>query len=149
MAPHGQALTLCTNSTVYRWGLRRRCDAALKPTALSMAQYAVLRTLADHPEASAAELARLCFVTRQSLQDVLGGLRAAGLVGSSEAPLRGRARSLRLTRQGKRRLDAGDTAIASVETAILQGIPVGSRGELVAWLTRCAENLQAAASWGD
>ncbi len=30
--------------------LRRRCDAALRPTGLSMAQYAVLRALADHPE---------------------------------------------------------------------------------------------------
>jgi DNA-binding MarR family transcriptional regulator len=48
--------------------LRRRCDAALKPTGLSMAQYAALRALAEHPDASAAELARLCFVTRQSLR---------------------------------------------------------------------------------
>ena len=55
--------------------LRRRCDAALRPTGLSMAQYVVLRALADHQDASAAELARRCFVTRQSLQDVLGGLR--------------------------------------------------------------------------
>ena len=44
---------------------------ALKPTGLSMAQYSTLRALHEHPEASAAELARLCFVTRQSLQDVL------------------------------------------------------------------------------
>ena len=29
-----------------------------------MAQYAALRALADHPDASASELARLCFVTR-------------------------------------------------------------------------------------
>ena len=33
-------------------GLRRRCDAALKPTGLSMAQYALLRALHDHPDAS-------------------------------------------------------------------------------------------------
>src|SRR3990170_3911780 len=43
--------------------LRRQCDAALRPTGLSMAQYAALRALADHPDASASELARLCFVT--------------------------------------------------------------------------------------
>jgi len=43
--------------------LRRRCDAALRPTGLSMAQYAALRALTDHPDASASELARLCFVT--------------------------------------------------------------------------------------
>src|ERR1700712_1734783 len=71
--------------------MRRRCDAALRPTGLSMAQYAALRALADHPEASASELARLCFVTRQSLQDLLAGLRSAGLVRSASSSGRGRA----------------------------------------------------------
>src|ERR1700729_3083324 len=74
-------------------GLRRQCDLALKPTGLSMAQYSTLRALHEHPEASAAELARLCFVTRQSLQDVLSGLRAAGLVEKGDAPPRWRPRS--------------------------------------------------------
>src|SRR6201984_3835559 len=77
-------------------GLRRRCDAALKPTGLSMAQYAALRALAEHPDASAAELARLCFVTRQSLQDLLTGFSPAPIRETVDAPPRGRARSLRL-----------------------------------------------------
>src|ERR1700756_5116940 len=77
-------------------GLRRRCDAALKPTGLSMAQYAALRALAEHPDASAAELARLCFVTRQSLQDLLTGLRTAGLVETVRPPPRGRGGAVRL-----------------------------------------------------
>src|ERR1700680_4352121 len=76
-------------------GLRRRCDSALKPTGLSMAQYSTLRALHEHPDASAAELARLCFVTRQSLQDVLAGLRLARLVEPTDAPARGGARSVR------------------------------------------------------
>ena len=71
--------------------LRRRCDAALRPTGLSMAQYAALRALADHPYASASELARLCFVTRQSAQDLLAGLRTAGLVKDVEKVRVGRA----------------------------------------------------------
>src|SRR5580700_929424 len=85
-------------------GLRRRCDAALKPIGLSMAQYAVLRALRDHPDASASELARICFVTRQSLRDVLGGLRTDGLVALSDAQGRGRAHALQLTPLGLGRL---------------------------------------------
>src|SRR3984885_14587702 len=81
-------------------GLRRQCDLALKPTGLSRAHASRLRALNEHPEASAAEVARLCFVTRQSLQDVLSGLRAAGLVETADAPPRGRSRSLALTRLG-------------------------------------------------
>src|ERR1700731_2841386 len=92
-------------------GLRRRCDTALKPTGLSMSQYALLRALHDHPDASASELARLCFVTRQSLRDVLNGLRDSGLVALSDAQGRGRARALQLTRIGLRRLTDSHVAV--------------------------------------
>jgi DNA-binding MarR family transcriptional regulator len=123
--------------------LRRSCDTALRPTGLSMAQYAVLRALADHPDASAAELARLCFVTRQSLQDVLGGLRSAGLIVSADAPARGRARALQLSPLGKRRLTVSHAAVASVESAMVQGISAATREKLSQLLTLCAKNLEA------
>jgi DNA-binding MarR family transcriptional regulator len=123
-------------------GLRRRCDAALKPTGLSMAQYAVLRALAEHRDASAAELARFCFVTRQSLQDLLAGLRAADLVETADAPPRGRARSLSLTRRGSRRLKAADDAVSGVQAVMLQGISPSTQRSVAAALIRCAENVE-------
>jgi DNA-binding MarR family transcriptional regulator len=123
--------------------LRRRCDAALRPTGLSMAQYAALRALADHPDASASELARLCFVTRQSLGDLLAGLRSAGLVEDTTAPRRGRAQALKLTRLGRTRLAAAHSAVGDVETAMTEGIPTRQRREIATALTRCAENLEA------
>lgn len=122
--------------------LRRRCDAALRPTGLSMAQYAALRALADHPDASASELARLCFVTRQSLGDLLSGLRSAGLVDDTDAPRHGRAQSLKLTTLGRGRLAAAHEAVADVETAMTEGIPMRLRGEVATALMRCAENLE-------
>ncbi|OMC02828.1 MarR family transcriptional regulator [Mycobacterium sp. NS-7484] len=125
--------------------LRRNCDAALRSTGLSMAQYAVLRALADHPQASAAELARLCFVTRQSLQDVLHGLRADALVVESPGPQRGRARALQLTGPGRRRLKEAHAAVIDVEQGMLDGFSDRARQDLAALLLRCAENLEAAA----
>jgi DNA-binding MarR family transcriptional regulator len=125
-------------------GLRRQCDAALKPTGLSMAQYALLRALHDHPDASASELARLCFVTRQSLRDVLRGLRSGGLVGESGAQGVGRARALQVTSLGLRHLKDSHAAVEAVETTMLHGIPAAVRRELAALLLRCAENLEAA-----
>ena len=124
-------------------GLRRRCDTALKPTGLSMAQYATLRALAEHPDASAAELARLCFVTRQSLQDVLAGLRAAGLVETADTPPRGRSRSLSLTRLGSRRLSAAHDAVFGVEAEMLQGVSVRERRSVAEVLISCAKNLES------
>lgn len=125
--------------------LRRNCDAALRSTGLSMAQYTALRALADHPQASAAELARLCFVTRQSLQDVLTGLRADALVEDSPGPQRGRARALQLTAAGQRRLTAAHGEVLRVEQNMLNGMSGKVRTELAAMLLRCAENLEAAA----
>ena len=123
--------------------LRRHCDAALKPTGLSMAQYTALRALADHPDASAAELARLCFVTRQSLQDVLAGLRTAGLVGGSESMAqRGRAVALALTPAGRALLAAGHDAVIEVEDQMAQGLSATARQQLADLLRQCAENLE-------
>jgi DNA-binding MarR family transcriptional regulator len=127
-------------------GLRRRCDTALRPTGLSMAQYATLRALATHPDASAAELARLCFVTRQSLQDMLAGLRAAGLVETVDAPPRGRSRSLALTRLGSRRLSAAHDAVFAAEAVMLEGISPRDRRSVAEVLTSCAKNLESAES---
>ncbi|MGH3642155.1 MAG: MarR family winged helix-turn-helix transcriptional regulator [Mycobacterium sp.] len=122
--------------------LRRRCDAALRPTGLSMAQYTALRALADHPDASASELARLCFVTRQSLQDLLAGLRSSGLVRSAGGDGHGRATALALTAVGRKRLAAGHEAVLDVERAMVRGLSVSARHELAELLTRCAENLE-------
>ena len=123
--------------------VRRRCDAALRPTGLSMAQYAAMWALADHPEASASELARLCFVTRQSLQDLLAGLRSAGYVRDAKVPARGRVRSLELTPAGARRLTMAHEAVMGVESAMLEGMSATARRQLAASLDRCAQNLEA------
>jgi DNA-binding MarR family transcriptional regulator len=122
--------------------LRRRCDAALRPTGLSMAQYAALRALADLPDASASELARRCFVTRQSLQDLLTGLRSAGLVTDAPSAPRGRARALALTAAGRKRLVAGDAAVDAVDVAMVADLTAAERRALASMLVRCAENLE-------
>jgi DNA-binding MarR family transcriptional regulator len=123
--------------------LRRQSDAALRDTGVSMAQYAALRALSDHPDATAAELARLCFVTRQSLQDLLAGLRAAELVEPADPSAPGRARAMRLTAAGRRRLSAADGTVRDVESVMLQGISVEKQRQLAALLLRCAQNLEA------
>jgi DNA-binding MarR family transcriptional regulator len=122
--------------------LRRQCDAALRPSGLSMAQYAALRALSDHPEASASELARLCFVTRQSAQDLLAGLRSAGFVRDAKTPPRGRARSLELTPAGAKRMTAAHAAVMGVNSTMLQGVSTSAQRQMTTALTRCAENLE-------
>jgi DNA-binding MarR family transcriptional regulator len=107
-----------------------------------MAQYTALRALADHPDASASELARLCFVTRQSLQDLLTGLRSSGLVRAAATPTQGRASALALTSTGRKRLAASHDAVLGVERAMLLGFAPNAQQQLAELLTRCAENLE-------
>jgi DNA-binding MarR family transcriptional regulator len=121
--------------------LRHACDEGLRPTGLSMSQYAVLRALADHPGASSAELARRCFVTRQSLQDVLGGLLAADLVAVAERAGSGRSRPVTLTPNGRTRLRTADATIADIEQRMLTGLAPQEQQQLAALLTVCAQNL--------
>lgn len=122
--------------------LRRRSDAALRPTGLSMAQYTALRALADHPSASAAQLARLCFVTRQSLQDVLAGLRADGLIRDATTQAGGRAVALALTPVGRRRLATGHAAVLAVDAEMVDGLSTSARSQLSQALLMCAEQLE-------
>lgn len=123
--------------------LRRRCDAALRPTGVTMAQYAALRALADHPDASASDLARLCFVTRQSAQDLVAGLRTAGLVKNVDKVRVGRARALELTAQGRKRLMAAHRAVIAVDDSMTDCLSAAARRQLAASLLQCAENLEA------
>lgn len=122
--------------------LRRRCDTALRPTGVTMAQYAALRALADHPDASASELARLCFVTRQSAQDLLSGLRAAGFIQDVAKAQVGRARSLELTAQGRKRLAAAHDSVMAVDSDMTAGLSAAARRQLAASLAQCADNLE-------
>ncbi|ADJ43437.1 MarR family transcriptional regulator [Amycolatopsis mediterranei S699] len=121
--------------------LNQACTDRLRPLELSMSQYAVLRALYDHPGASSAELARITFVTRQSLRDVLGGLRSAGLVTVAEQASTGRARPVALTPAGQARLDAAEELVAQVEAQMLDTLPADRRRDLAELLRICVGNL--------
>ena len=120
--------------------VRTAMDAALGGHGLSMAQYAVLQQLAEEPGLPAAELARRTFVTRQSLQDVLAGLRAAGLVEIGPAGP-GRRRDVRLTARAEALVADADAAVRQVEERMLAGVPAADVTRAAAVLRRSAENL--------
>lgn len=121
--------------------LRHAGDGALRGIGLSVSQYAVLRALADLPGASSAAVARRCFVTRQSLADVLGALRTAGSVAPGE-PGRGRARPMALTDAGREQLAAAETVMAEVEQRMLAGLSAREVATLTELLALCAANME-------
>lgn len=91
----------------------------------------ILETLLEVGEASAAELARRCLVTRQALTAPLNELRSRGLVQHAAAGADARTRPLALTAQGRtvtetvsdrtRRLEAAaERELAADEMATLR-----------------------------
>ena len=120
---------------------RRSCEEELRALGLSMSQYAVLRALADAPGASAAELARRTFVTRQSLRDVLAGLTAANLTSVATRPTAGRALPITLSDAGRSLLNRADVIVLDAEDRMIADLRSDEVDRLASLLTTCARNL--------
>ena len=118
--------------------LHHAMDAELRPQGLSVSQYSCLELLGSEPGMSNAGLARGAFVTRQAMHQLLGGLRAAGLV---EGDGRGRSERYSLTAEGRARLRLASAAVAAVEQRMLRSLPPDDRRRLHADLLACIEAL--------
>ena len=98
--------------------LGRRMEVATGAAGLSLPQFAALATLAERQGLSNADLARAAFVTAQSMQGVLAGLEAAGLVERRADPDHGRRRPAAITAAGRARLAQAEIRVAAVEAAL-------------------------------
>ena len=121
--------------------LRTAMEAALRPLDLNVTQYACLELLGQRPGLSAAELARGVFVTRQSMQTVLGGLADRGLLARPTTAPQGRALPTALTPAGAQLLTRASSAVAGVEQRMLAALPAGSVGRLQGDLLACTAAL--------
>jgi DNA-binding MarR family transcriptional regulator len=99
--------------------LHAAMEAVLRPLGLTVTRYSCLEVLRHRPEISGAELARSTFVTRQSMQHVLGTLEADGLVARAETAQSGRELPVRLTPAGEERLRLASEAVRGVELRML------------------------------
>lgn len=123
--PEKPALTRITLLKSVLQGFRVRLDEELQPLGITTAQLRMLWTVAAHPEASGAALARLCFVTPQSGQATLTRLEAHGWVkrhhaaGQSERVL-----VAELTSRGRRLLERAREIGERVDRELWDGMGV-------------------------
>lgn len=125
--------------------LRSAMDAELRPMALTVPQYACLEVLGQRPGSSMADLARGTFVTRQSMNGVLGGLQERGLVTRPATAAHGRALPTQLTPGGERLLRAASTAVHAVEQRMLASLAPADQRRLRDDLASCAAALSSGA----
>lgn len=120
--------------------LHRALETRLRRHGLSVPQYACLELLAKQPDRSQSELARGAFVTRQAMHQLTIGLQNAGLIASRGD---GRARRLRLTAEGRRKLKAASGAAVEVERKMLTRLDQAQEDALLGRLIDCIDSLEA------
>ncbi|EFL37310.1 MarR family winged helix-turn-helix transcriptional regulator [Streptomyces griseoflavus] len=98
-------------------------DKALREHNLIVTQYSCLELLDEYPGLSNADLARGTFVTRQSANVVLRGLKDAGLITQAASTDHGRALPIHLTTAGQQRLHAARSAVYAIEERMSKSFP--------------------------
>lgn len=121
--------------------LRLHMDNALKPLGLTTPQYAVLSQLELNPGVSNATLARLSFVTAQTMHGIVANLEKRQLLKRKADPTHGRVLTTELTKQGQKMVNQAHVLIVDVEKVMTSSMNKRSRDMLAALLMECIQNL--------
>ena len=117
--------------------IRARLDALLRPSGLTTAQFTALTVLAGRTDLTSAQLARECFVTAQSMADMVTGLEARRLVTRRRDAADRRRLVLSLTATGRRLLTRFGPRVAELEQQMLSGLSARQVAELQRHLAAC------------
>jgi DNA-binding MarR family transcriptional regulator len=118
--------------------LHAAMDGVLRPLGLTVAQYACLELLGQHPGLSNSELARHAFVTRQSMNLVLRRLQERGLLTRPNRAAHGRALPTELTQTGRSTLREAGVVVRAVEKQLFSPLSPARQRQLHADLAACA-----------
>jgi|SRR5215217_7187881 len=122
--------------------LRLEMDGVFREMGLTTPQYAALSVLEDEPGLSGAALARRCFVTPQTMNQILTNLEAAGMVERRPHPEHGRVLSAYLTGEGAKRVSRAHGEVEAIEERMLAGLGREERSLLLEALRNCVESLE-------
>ena len=122
--------------------LRTSIDDRLNTLGLTTAQYNLLSAVAVEPGISNASLARMAFVTAQSMQGIVANLEKQGLLRRVPHPTHGRIRQSELTSKGAEILARAHKELVGIEARMTAGLADEEVEALRCALLRCAENMQ-------
>ena len=123
--------------------LHQRMDEVLRPLEVSVPQYVCLQNLRDDPGITGSELARRTFVSRQSMNVLLHGLVARGLVERSADPGPRRELATMLTPPALALLDEAHDRVATVTARMTADLDQERLDRLRDALAACRDALTA------
>ena len=99
-------------------GYKALLETMIEQEGITLAQIRMLNALNERAEVSAAELARICYITPQSMQAVVKRAEAAGWITRAPSPANRRVLTATLTPTGRRVLLRGLALSAKLERYI-------------------------------
>jgi DNA-binding MarR family transcriptional regulator len=97
-------------------------EHVLRDFGLTSAQQTAMAVLSDHDGITAAELARACSVTPQTMNSTLGRLVSRGLIERRPHPMHGTLIEIRLTSAGRELFGRADAAAAELDRRLSAGL---------------------------
>ncbi|MFG1711280.1 MarR family winged helix-turn-helix transcriptional regulator [Nonomuraea sp. M3C6] len=117
-------------------------EQVLRDHGITPAQQSAMAILSDHDGITAAELARKCAVTPQTMNSTLGRLEKRGLVERRPHPMHGILIEVRLTAAGRELFDCADAYVAELDTALTAEMSAEELTELKRLLERVSQTAQ-------
>jgi DNA-binding MarR family transcriptional regulator len=123
--------------------LRAAMDEELRPMGLSVSQYAILEALLEEGESEStnAAIARRCFITPQSANEMIASLTETELVVRRASTRTPRIRYA-LTRRGRAKCTKARERVLDIEERMLAGRTDADRKRIASFLERCARALE-------
>jgi len=122
--------------------LHSAIDEALRGKNLTMSQYVVLFNLTSHPGASSAELARMSFVTPQTMIRLVKALESSGLVVRRESTQSSRILKAQVTSKGKVAVHSAEAEVEAVYSQMLAGFEDKEIDLVTSSLNKMTRHLQ-------
>ncbi|WP_406454338.1 MarR family transcriptional regulator [Streptomyces sp. NBC_01622] len=124
-------------------------EYVMRETGITPAQQTALAVLCDHDGITAAELARRCAVTPQTMNSTVGRLEARDLVRRTPHPVHGTLIEIRLTGRGREVFHRADTEVATLDSVLGSGLTpeeLDTLKELLARVSQTAARVTAPVS---
>jgi DNA-binding MarR family transcriptional regulator len=106
---------------------------------VTLRQTVLLAAIAEAEGASQSDLVRTTGVDRSTLAEMMARMEGKGMIVREAAADDGRAKSVSLTNEGRRRLDEALPAIRAVDKALMMALPASRRSAFESILTGLAE----------
>lgn len=120
---------------------RTTVDAGLRPLGLTAPQHAILAAVAADSGISNAALARVAFVTPQTMQGILSNMLRHGLLTRTPHPQNKRVLRTELTAKGKKTLEHSISVVDEIERLIIGAVGAENAESFSDMLVKCAKAM--------